>query len=162
MSAQALIVGTLVLIGLSVLTFLIYFRERKREMAICRALGESKRTLFQVLISELLILEVFSILISLPFIYGVSLTISDKILAPQNAEINDIVNASENFDFGSAYDPVTSGLTVTREEVIRSYEVRFQIPEILMIFGICFVVFTISGSAIVLFALQGKPKKLLM
>ena len=162
MSDLALIIGTLVFIGLSTLAYLLYFRERKKEIAICRALGVSKRSLFRVLISELLILEVVSILISLPLIYGVSLKISDRILNSREVEVSDEIRKSEEFTFGSLYNPVTKGLTMTKDEALNTYEVLFQMPEVLMIFSISMSIFTISGTLIILLALQGKPKKLLM
>lgn len=68
----------------------------------------------------------------------------------------------KKFTFGSLYNPVTKGLTMTKDDALNAYEVLFQTPGSIDDFQHQHVYFTISGTLIILLALQGKPKKLLM
>ena len=140
------------------LLIVLFIRERRQEIGILLALGERRGVIVLQAISEVLIVALIAVVLSLFVGSLISGSISESML------MNDLIAgqaADQNTTF-SNLDRMGFSNNVSIEEVLASYSVSLDLPTIAIFFAIGIGVVIISIIIPMLYILRLNPRKIMM
>ncbi|MFD2657745.1 ABC transporter permease [Gracilibacillus thailandensis] len=143
----ASVIMTILIIGLVVLLFL---RDRKRELGIYLSLGESRIRVVGQIITEVLIISIIGMTLSLFTGNLLAQTVSDSLIDNNN-------NQNEE---GIYYTEMQTNLTT--EDVIDAYEVSLTGDFILLFYAVGIITILLSTVIPLIYIIRLNPKKIMM
>lgn len=157
--------ATVLIISLLVTLFL---RDRKHEMGIYLALGERKGTIAAQILTEVLIVALIAVSLSVfsgNVIAGkMSTTMLENQLAEEqkNKIDNDYSYGSSGIWIGDYFGEVVDDDTMSSEEIMELYDVKLDIKTVLFIYVVGMGSVLVSTLVPIMYTLRLKPKKILM
>jgi len=150
--------STVLSLGLLILMFL---RERQHEIGIYLALGDYKRRIFAQIFTEILVISIFSITLSLVVGNFVASAITENMIRAEMA--NQIIDENRTFAVWSN-SPESLGFshTMTHEEMLEMYDATMTVESILAFYAIVLATVIIATFIPTTIAVNKNPKDLLL
>lgn len=145
LSSSFLILGFIIIL-------LLY--DRRYELGVYLALGEKKRNLVWQFLIELGIISLFAITISL-FIGHIIATQISQVILRQNLIYNNTPIATDM----NVFNHMGWGIMMTAEEMLETYSVSLSVSNVLLFYGIAFIMVVVSTIMPMIYLLKLNPKK---
>lgn len=147
--------ATILILSLVVILFL---RDRKHELGIYLALGESKtKVVAQILIE---VVSIALIAISLSLLTGNSIA---KSTSQSMMDIRNEITGDNGNNGGVIYrDMGYNGTGVTEDDVLEAYKIEFSWDYVVILYGVGIGTVLLSSIAPMIYILRLKPKKIMM
>lgn len=144
----ASVITTILIIGLVVLLFL---RDRKRELGIYLSLGEARMRVVGQIITEVLIISIIGMTLSLFTGNLLAQTVSDSLIDNDNNQREDEI-----------YYYTEMQTDLTTEDVIDAYEVSLTGDFILLFYAVGIITILLSTVIPLIYIIRLNPKKIMM
>lgn len=147
--------ATILILSLVVILFL---RDRKHELGIYLALGESKSKVVGQILIEVVSIALIAITLSLLTGNSIAESTSQSMMDLRN-EIT-----GNTGDGGVVYKDIgyNPGTGVTEEDVLEAYKIEFSWDYVIILYGVGIGTVLISSIAPMIYILRLKPKKIMM
>lgn len=147
--------ATILILSLVVILFL---RDRKHELGIYLALGESKtKVVAQILIE---VVSIALIAISLSLLTGNSIA---KSTSQSMMDLRNEITGDNGNNGGVIYrDMGYNGTGVTEDDVLEAYKIEFSWDYVVILYGVGIGTVLLSSIAPMIYILRLKPKKIMM
>lgn len=142
------IATTILIIGLVVLLFL---RDRKHELGIYLSLGESRGKVIGQIMTEVLIVSIIGMTLSLFTGNLLAQSVSDKMIESNNEQTTD-----EMFYYSDLQTDLTT------DDVLAAYEVNLSTEFILLFYGVGIATILLSTLIPLIYIMRLNPKKIMM
>jgi putative ABC transport system permease protein len=142
------IATTILIIGLVVLLFL---RDRKHELGIYLSLGESRGKVIGQIMTEVLIVSIIGMTLSLFTGNLLAQSVSDKMIESNNEQTTD-----EMFYYSELQTDLTT------DDVLAAYEVNLSTEFILLFYGVGIATILLSTLIPLIYIMRLNPKKIMM
>jgi len=162
-----LILGVTIGATLLILSLLItlFLRDRRHEMGIYRSLGESRVRVAGQILTEVLLIGIVAVSLSLVSGNVIAGNMSDKMLANQIAAEQALRDKNDEkpwYETPSELEMLGYNSDVSEEELIESYQVRIGATTVLLFYLVGIGSLIVSTAVPILYVIRLNPKKILM
>jgi len=138
------------------LLLLFYTQGKRREIGIYLALGEKKRNIIALVLSEVLLVSIIGLIVAFLLAVGISPIISSNMFHDQL-----VVNERDPFHFPDMIELVGFGQEMTIEEMMAAFEISFDGTVVIQFFLVGIGIVALSTVVPVIYITELKPRDIL-